>query len=188
MDMRTNKDGFRQIAAVWRAHRLSCLWALVGVIGIVAGGWGQHAAVEMERETARMQATSMQQTQALAQRRARMRMASQKGDVLAELVADCDDYHAKLIGVEEGVPTDTDLWRQTPIELTMEIDYLRLIELLSVWESGTPWRDVHLLRAASVAGGARTVATVQVVSYRFIGAPANASDGRPETGKIAPDT
>lgn len=170
MDLKTSKDSYNKMAAVWRAHPRQCLWVLIGVIGIVAGLAGQRAAVDMEREAARMQAQSAQQAQALTQRRARMRMTTQKGDALAELIADCEDYDVRLIGVEESVPTDTDLWRQTPIELTMEIDYLRLIELLSVWESGTPWRDVHVLRAASVAGGARTVATVQVVSYRFLGA------------------
>ncbi len=166
--MMKNIDSRWARRSAWRPY-IEYLWPVVGIVGIVIGVTAWQAAQDKRQEDEQLHVQMSRQAQALELHRVRMRQQSQQGDALAELLADCDDYHAKVLAAEEGAPTETDLWRQIPIELTLETDYLQLIALLAVWESGTPWREVHLLQAIPVAGGARTQATLQIVSYRFIG-------------------
>ena|GEM_PF-5859747 len=163
-----NIDSWRARRRAWRQYT-DYLWPVVGIVGIAIGVMAWQAAQDRRQADEQLHVQMRRQEQALELHRVRMRQQSQQGDALAELLADCDDYHATVLAAEERAPTETDLWRQIPIELTLEIDYLQLIALLAVWESGTPWREVQLLQAVPVAGGARTQATVQIVSYRFIG-------------------
>ncbi len=154
----------RQLACIWKLYE-DYFWLFIGIVGISAGALFWHFATQSDEKQAQLHIQMTHEKKALSLHQSRLKRRSQRGDALSAIIAECDNYHVKLLDAEEKAPTEIGAWRQNPIKLTLETDYLTLIELLATWESGTPWREVRLIQAKSLSGGNRTQATVDIISY-----------------------